>query len=103
MASLLCNARECASGGEVRGRALGHPDLRRGKSGPWVEFTLPHLGASLLHHGDWDRAWQHRGWVGRVDGELPSATLVAKRVWGPSLLHPRSRDHVGSQGREGAR
>lgn len=27
MASLLCNARECPSGGWVQGRALGHLDL----------------------------------------------------------------------------
>lgn len=54
MASLLCNARECHGGGEVgevEGRAAGHPDLGQGKSGPWVELTLPHSGASLPHCG----------------------------------------------------
>lgn len=78
MASLLCNARECPGGGEVRGRALGYPDLCRGKSGLWVELTLPHSGASLPHHSHWDRAWKCLGRVGRVDGELPFARRVVK-------------------------
>ena len=54
MASLLCNARECPSSGEAQGRALGYPDLHRGKSGLWVGLTLPHLGASLPYCGHWD-------------------------------------------------
>lgn len=65
MASLLCNARECPSGGWVQGRAWGHLDLCQSKSGFWVELTLLHSESYLLHHGHWDLGLE----APRVDGK----------------------------------
>lgn len=72
--------------------------------GHGFEPALLCLGASLPYHGHWDQAWRHQGWVGRVDEELLS-TLLGRRefVWSLSFLHPKSGDHVGSQGWEGAK
>lgn len=98
MASLLCNARECPGGGEAQGRAPGRLDLRQGKSGPWAELTLPHLGASLPHRGHWDlglaalRTDGKGGWgitfcpscgKGSLFGVCPCSIPNQGTMWGP--------------------